>query len=80
MSPEILQARQRIEAKIQDLTPPEHEHSAQVEQAAQWLAEQPEAPPHVVRLLSEKFGIMPSQAAKACTLANTFRTNGKAFG
>lgn len=51
-----------------------------VTQAAMWLAEQNEPPQQVIHLLREKFGISAVQAAQACTLANQYRVNRKAFG
>lgn len=52
----------------------------QIEKAAIWLAEQRETPQQVIHLLREKFGISAVQAAQACTLANQYRGNRKAFG
>lgn len=51
-----------------------------IEKAAMWLSEQHETPQQVIHLLREKFGITAVQAAQACTLANQYRTNRRAFG
>lgn len=51
-----------------------------IEKAAMWLSEQKETPQQVIHLLREKFGITAAEAARACTLAVTYRQNRKAFG
>ncbi|ARQ08601.1 hypothetical protein NXC12_CH00510 [Rhizobium etli] len=48
--------------------------------AAQWLADQKEPPSPVVPILRERFGLSALDACNACKLAQTFRTNRKAFG
>lgn len=50
-----------------------------IEAAARWLAEQREPPQQVIHLLREKFDISAVQAAQACTLANQYRINRRAF-
>ncbi|WP_425963759.1 hypothetical protein [Rhizobium nepotum] len=45
-----------------------------IEQAAMWLAEQKEHPENVMKYLRDNFALTASEAAKACTLANTFRS------
>ncbi|MGZ2472626.1 hypothetical protein [Sinorhizobium medicae] len=96
MTPEILQARQRIEAKIQELaelldlidggpempelTPPEHEHSALVEQAAQWLADQNPPPRPIVPALKQRFGLTCLQACEAAAMAERFRLYRRVHG
>jgi len=51
-----------------------------IEQAAMWLSEQTETPQQVIHLLRVKFGITAVEAAQACTLANLYRQNRRAFG
>ena len=63
-----------------ELSPPEHEHSAAVENAAMWLSEQNPAPHPVVPILRSRFELTAVQACEACAIANQFRTNRKAFG
>lgn len=50
-----------------------------IEAAARWLAEQRENPPQVIHTLRQRFSITAAQAAQACTLANRYRTNRRAF-
>lgn len=45
-----------------------------IEKAAMWLSEQKEHPKNVMKYLRDNFALTPSEAAKACTLANTFRS------
>jgi hypothetical protein len=52
----------------------------QIEKAAVWLSEQKETPQQVIPLLRERFSLTAVQAAQACTLANQYRTNRRAFG
>jgi hypothetical protein len=54
--------------------------TSQIEKAAMWLSEQKEPPPQVIHQLRERFGITAVQAAQACTLANQYRMNRRAFG
>ncbi|MGK6313702.1 hypothetical protein [Neorhizobium sp. DT-125] len=44
-----------------------------IKQAALWLAAQTEQQPNVIHTLRQKFDITAVQAAKACTVANSFR-------
>lgn len=44
-----------------------------INRAALWLASQTGAQPNVIHTLREKFDITAVQAAKACTVANSFR-------
>jgi len=62
------------------VSPPEHEHSAAVEQAAQWLADQREAPHPVIPTLRERFGLTPLEATEACAWADRMRIYRKAHG
>jgi len=54
--------------------------SPNVTAAAQWLAEQKEPPFPVVPIIRREFGLSALEACDACRLAQTFRTNRKAFG
>lgn len=54
--------------------------SQAVIEAAQWLADQKEPPHPAVPTLRERFGISDLEACRACALAQTFRTNRRAFG
>ena len=56
-----------------DLTPPEHEHSEAVIQAAQWLADQPVPPTPLVPTLQQRFGLTLIEATEACALATRYR-------
>lgn len=57
-----------------------HEHSAAVEEAAVWLAEQKEPPRLVVPLLQSQFGLTALEATEAIAMAQQFRIVRKAFG
>lgn len=59
-------------------TPPEHSHSAAVEQAAIWLAEQREPPHPVVPALKERFGLTAIEACEAIAWADRMRVYRKA--
>lgn len=59
-------------------TPPEHAHSAAVEQAAQWLADLREPPHPVVPALKERFGLTSLQATEAIAWAGRMRAYRKA--
>lgn len=45
-----------------------------IEKAAMWLSERKETPQPVMQILMDKFSLTTSEAAKACTLANAFRS------
>lgn len=62
------------------LTPPEHQHSETVIQAAQWLAEQKPAPTPIVPNLRERFGLSALEACEAAALSNKYRVWRKAHG
>ncbi|MBX4873260.1 hypothetical protein HJA89_10140 [Rhizobium bangladeshense] len=51
-----------------------------VVEAAQWLVDQLEPVAQVIPILRDRFGITATQAALACTLANTMRTLRRAHG
>ncbi|SDP46035.1 hypothetical protein SAMN05428967_2220 [Phyllobacterium sp. YR620] len=57
-----------------DLTPPEHEHSDIVDEAARWYATTPRDfnTPGVV-LLRERFGLTALQACEALKMANLIK-------
>lgn len=57
-----------------DLTPPEHQHSDIVEQAARWYAVTPRHRSQpAVPLLRERFGLTPLQACEAIKMAQLIR-------
>jgi len=58
-----------------DLTPPEHEHSASVYEAAQWLATEPrDRVPHpIVPALRSRFGLTAQEACAALREANLIK-------
>lgn len=58
----------------------EAHENPKVTTAAQWLAEQKEPPSPVVPIIRREFGLSALEACDACKLAQTFRTNRKAFG
>ncbi|MGO4480414.1 MULTISPECIES: hypothetical protein [Rhizobium] len=62
------------------LTPPEHQHSEAVIQAAQWLAEQNPAPQPIIPLIRERFGLSALEACEASALSNRYRIYRKAHG
>ncbi|WP_042777828.1 hypothetical protein [Sinorhizobium fredii] len=62
------------------LTPPEHEHNALVEQAAQWLSDQAIPPRPIVPELRKRFDISALEACEAAALAEKFRMLRRAFG
>lgn len=64
----------------QPLTPPEHEHSAAVDQAAQWLSDQYPEPSLPVPLLRGRFGLTAVEACEAAAMARRFRIYRKAHG
>lgn len=51
-----------------------------IKEAALWLANQKEPQPNVIQVLRQTFEITGVQAAQACTLANQYRLNRRAFG
>lgn len=58
----------------------DHEHSAAVQQAAQWLSEQNPAPHPALPIIRAKFGLTPLQGCEALAMAQRYRTNRRAFG
>lgn len=55
------------------LTPPEHEHSAAVEEAARWLAEHRSTlEKAIIPSLRERFGLNTADAIEAACLAVKF--------
>lgn len=63
-----------------DLTPPEHEHNALVETAAQWLSNQNPAPRPIIPALRERFPLSALEAIESAALAERYRMLRKAFG
>jgi hypothetical protein len=55
------------------MTASEHEHSAAVESAAQWLAELREPPHPIVPALKERFGLTAVESCKAIAWAERMR-------
>jgi hypothetical protein len=62
------------------LTPPEHERSESVIQAAQWLAEQNPAPQPIIPELRKRFSLSALEACEAAALSNKYRVYRKAHG
>ncbi|MEY9629044.1 hypothetical protein [Sinorhizobium fredii] len=62
------------------LTPPEHEHNALVEQAAQWLADQANPPRPIIPALRQRFNLSALEATEAAAMSDRFRICRKAFG
>lgn len=58
-----------------DLTPPEHEHSAAVDEAARWLAMTPnlQLPRPVIPALRGRFDLSVREACQAIAEANLIR-------
>ncbi len=59
-------------------TPPEHEHSAIVEQAAMWLADQNPTPKPIIPALRQRFNLSSLEAIEAAAMAEKFRRGGGA--
>lgn len=62
------------------LTPPEHQHSAAVEQAAMWLADQQSPSQPIIPELRRRFDLTALEATEACVMAQRFRTYRRAHG
>jgi hypothetical protein len=62
------------------LTPPEHHHSAAVDEAARWLADLRDPPHPIVPALRERFGLTALEATEVCAMAQRFRMYRKAHG
>ncbi|PRD41374.1 hypothetical protein C5748_22065 [Phyllobacterium phragmitis] len=60
---------------MSSLTPPEHEHSAAIEEAARWIATTPDhaKPRPIIRAIQERFGISAIEACYAIREANLIR-------
>ena len=60
---------------MSSLTPPEHEHSAAIDEAALWLATTPrrQIEGAVVPALQKRFGLSPAEACQAIREANLRR-------
>ena len=55
------------------LTPPEHQHSEIVVEAAKWLGGQPEPPKPLVPELMKRFPLTVLEACEAAGLAHLYR-------
>ncbi|EUB95591.1 hypothetical protein PMI07_002079 [Rhizobium sp. CF080] len=64
---------------MNDLSPPEHQHSAAVEQAAQWLADEQSPPQPIIPELRRRFDLSALEASEACAMAQRFRMLRKAM-
>ena len=62
------------------MTGVDHEHSAAVEEAAVWLASQPEHVRFPVPAIRERFGLTAVEACEVIAIAQRFRTVRRAFG
>nr|WP_037462033.1 hypothetical protein [Sinorhizobium fredii] len=62
------------------LTPPEHEHNALVETAAQWLADQANPPRPIIPALRSRFNLSALEATEAAAMSDRFRICRRAFG
>lgn len=62
------------------LTPPEHENTATVEQAAMWLADQHPEPKPIIAVIRERFGLTALQACEAAAMSQKFRIYRRAHG
>ena len=60
---------------MMDLSPPEHEHSAAVDLAAEWLAQpvRETLSRPLIPLLQERFGLSITEAVEACRHATQIR-------
>lgn len=45
-----------------------------IEEAAKWLSLQHQPPQPIMKYLRDNFSLTTAEAAQACTLANTFRS------
>jgi hypothetical protein len=55
------------------LTPPEHEHTAAIDEAAAWLASEDHPPSPIVPALRRRFGLSAVDACTAITEAVAIR-------
>ena len=62
------------------LNPPEHFHSAAVEQVAIWFADLRDPPHPVVPALKERFGLTAVEACEAIASADRMRIYRRAHG
>lgn len=56
-----------------------HEHSENVVQAAQWLADQATTPQPIINILRQRFALTPIEACEATALAKSYQTVRRAF-
>ena len=59
---------------------PERQHSAAVEQAAMWLADEQTPPSPIIPELRRRFELSALEATEACAMAQRFRTYRRAHG
>ncbi len=55
------------------LTPPEHEHTAAIDEAAAWLASEDHPPSPIVPALRRRFGLSAVEACTAISEAASLR-------
>ncbi len=60
--------------------PPEHSHSAAVEQAAIWLADEQTPSQPIIPELRRRFDLSSLEATEACAIAQRFRMLRRAYG
>ncbi|YBV97397.1 hypothetical protein M1D80_11075 [Phyllobacteriaceae bacterium JZ32] len=60
---------------MSNLTPPEHEHTAAIEEAARWLAVTPDhqKPRPIIKAIQERFGLSALEATYAMREAQLIR-------
>lgn len=73
-------ARARQGVGVNALSPPEHEHSEAVVEAAMWLADQNPAPQPIIPTLRGRFGLSALQACEAAALSHRYRIVRRAHG
>jgi hypothetical protein len=57
----------------------DHQHSAAVEEAARWLADQHQPPRPIVPALRERFGLSAVESCEAAAMAEKYRMLRRAF-
>lgn len=57
-----------------------HQHSAAVEEAARWLADQSEPEHPIIPALRRRFDLTAKEACEAAAMASRFRVCREAFG
>jgi len=59
------------------LTGIDHQDNPAIDQAAEWLAAQPEPPRPLIPALRARFGLTPKQACEASARASDYRRTGR---